>query len=164
VPTAGLTAGNATLTVAATDASGTTNGTRSIKLTGQSANTLAVGKYSWTDAKITRTGAWKNYTAPTAPGKKGITSKVKGDSVTASFVGGKLVITFGTSPKAGKVKVTIDGTSTTVDLFKATAGTLAKTFTASGSGAHSLTVSVLGKKSTKSTGTAVFLAVLQVKA
>ncbi|MCW2794838.1 hypothetical protein [Nocardioides sp.] len=163
VPTGGLSAGTTTLTVAATDANGTTNAVRSIKLTGQSANTLVAGKYAWTNAKVTRTGTWRNYAAPTAPGKKGITSKTKGDTATASFSGGKLVITFGTSPKAGKVKVKVDGKSTTLDLYKAAVGTLTKTFTVSGSGTHSVKVTVLGTKNAKSKGAAVFLAVLQVK-
>jgi hypothetical protein len=120
------------------------------------------GTYSWTDKRVSRTGTWKTYAVSKAPGKKGLSSSKKSSTLTASVVGGKLAITFGTSPKSGKLTVTVDGKKTTVDLFAKKVGTLAKSFTLVGADAHTVKVKVLGTKSKKSKGTAVNLAFLKV--
>jgi hypothetical protein len=126
-------------------------------------DSLAAGKYAWTDKRVTRTGTWKSYAYNKAPGKKGLTSKKKNSTVTAGVSGGKVVITFSTSPKGGKAQVLLDGKKTTVDTYAKKAGTVAKAFTVTGSGAHDVVVKVLGKKNKKSTGVTVSLALLQVK-
>lgn len=119
-------------------------------------NALEAGKYGWTDQRITRTGTWKSYAFAKAPGKKGITSKKKGSAATATVLGGQVVITFSTSPTAGKAQVVVDGKKTTVDTKATKAGTLVKKFALSADDLHTVSVKVLSAKS-------VSLALLQVK-
>ena len=117
---------------------------------------LSAGKYSWTDKRVTRTGTWKKYSFAKAPGKKGITSKKKGSTATATVVGDQLLITFSTSPTSGKAQVVVDGKKKTVDTNAKKAGTVVAKFALGGDGAHTVSVKVLG-------ATSVSLGLLQVK-
>ena len=170
VPTAGLTAGSSTVTVKATDTAGTpatTTVTRSVTLTGSSvpAGNLAAGTYPWTVKQVKVTGTWTTYQTANSPSGKGRTSVKKKSSATAKVYGHGLTLTFDRSAKAGKVKVTVDGKSTTVDLYSKTGKPLAKSWTFKGAlKSHTVVVSVLGTKNTASKGVAAFLAALKVKA
>ncbi|MCW2751625.1 MAG: hypothetical protein JWR83_2735, partial [Aeromicrobium sp.] len=68
-------------------------------------------------------------------------------------------LTFAKQKKAGKVKVTVDGKSTTIDLYSATAKSYSKTykFAPAATSSHSVTITVLGTKSSKSKGTNVYI-------
>jgi len=170
VPTAGLTAGSSTVTVKATDTAGTpatTTVTRSVTLTGSSvpAGNLAAGTYPWTVKQVKVTGTWTTYQTANSPSGKGRTSVKKKSSATAKVYGHGLTLTFDRSAKAGKVTVTVDGKSTTVDLYSTTGKPLAKSWTFKGAlKSHTVVVSVLGTKNTASKGVAAFLAALKVKA
>ena len=170
VPTAGLTAGSSTVTVKATDTAGTpatTTVTRSVTLTGSSvpAGNLAAGTYPWTVKQVKVTGTWTTYQTANSPSGKGRTSVKKKSSATAKVYGHGLTLTFDRSAKAGKVTVTVDGKSTTVDLYSKTGKPLAKSWTFKGAlKSHTVVVSVLGTKNTASKGVAAFLAALKVKA
>ncbi|MGZ4450214.1 MAG: hypothetical protein ACXVW4_10505 [Nocardioides sp.] len=126
-------------------------------------NVLTHGTFAWTDKRVARTGTWKTYAVAKAPGGKGLSSTRKGSKVTAFVRGTKLALTLGTGPRAGKVRITLDGKSTTVDLYAAKAGTAVRTLTLSGAtDPHKLVVTVLGTKRAASAGTAVALALLKV--
>ncbi|MDX6371380.1 MAG: hypothetical protein QOD98_368 [Nocardioidaceae bacterium] len=175
IPNAGLTAGAATLTVAATGPGGTTSVTRSITLDGTPPSTnpppttvpadaLAAGKYAPSDAKVTKKGKWKAYKSTSSPTKKGLTSAKKGSTLTAKVYGSQLVLTFDKSSKSGQVSVTIDGKKTVIDLYNAKPKAFAKKFKLAGAlASHTVVIAVLGTRNTKSTGVVVSLASLEVK-
>ena len=119
-------------------------------------NALQVGKFSWTDKRIARTGTWKSYTFAKAPGKKGIVTKKKGSTATATVAGDQVWITFSTGKGAGKASVTVDGVKTTVDTNAKKTGTVVKKFTLNADDVHSVVVKSLSDKP-------VSLALLQVK-
>lgn len=155
----------ATPTVLATAPAGTEFRGVALAPTGtlvQPEDVFSAGTYSWTDKRATRTGTWKTWKFAKAPGGKGLTSAKKGSTVTSLVQGHKVALTLGTSSQSGKVRITLDGTSTTVDLYAAKAGTVVKTLSLSGTDPHTLTVTVLGKKRAASTGTTVALALLKV--
>ncbi len=170
VPTAGLSAGSSTVTVQATDTAATpatTTVTRSVTLSGSSvpAGNLAAGTYPWTVKKVKLTGKWSTYKTKHSPSGKGRTSVKKKSTATVKVYGHGLVLTFDRSAKAGKVKVTVDGKSTTLDLYRKAAKPLSKKWSFSGSlKSHKVVVTVLGKKAAASKGVAVYLAALKVKA
>lgn len=118
---------------------------------------LSAGKYSAADNRIARTGTWKSIKAASAPGKKGLTSAKKGSTLTASVTGSAVSLSFLTGATNGKVQVVVDGKKTTLDTYAAKAGTLAKSFTLSGAGTHTVVVKVLGTKAKKSKGITVSL-------
>lgn len=124
---------------------------------------LAAGTYSAGDKRIARTGTWKSIKAAAAPGKKGITSVKKGSTATIKVTGSSVVLGFLTGASNGKVQVVVDGKATSFDTYAAKAGTLAKTFSLTGGGTHTVVVKVLGTKSKKSKGVAVSLGLVQVK-
>jgi hypothetical protein len=166
VPTKGLAAGKAVLTVSATDAAGTpatATATKSVTISAPKGN-LAKGSYAWSDKTVKKTGKWKAYNTSASPTKKGIQSSKKNSKATAKVFGKQVVVTFTKGAKAGKVKVTVDGKSTTYDLYAKKTANLKKTFKLGGAVAsHTVTVTVLGSKNAKSKGTTVSLAALQVK-
>jgi hypothetical protein len=169
VPTSGLPGGASTVTVQATDNAATpatTTATRSVTLGGPTVpkGNLAAGKYAWSAKQVKVTGTWKGYKTTSSPTGKGLTSKKKKSTATTKVFGHGLVLTFDRSKKAGKVKVTVDGKTTTIDLFSKAAKPLTKTWAFKGAlKSHTVVVTVLGKKNAKSKGTAVFLAALKVK-
>jgi hypothetical protein len=170
VPTSGLAAGSSTVTFQATDTAGTpatTTVTRAVTLTGSSvpAGNLAAGTYPWTAKQVKVTGTWKTYRTTHSPSGKGRTSVKKKSSASAKVFGHGLTLTFDRSGKAGKVKVKVDGKSTTVDLYNKAGKPLTKSWTFKGAlKSHTVVVSVLGTKNTASKGVAAFLAALKVKA
>jgi hypothetical protein len=170
VPTTGLSAGASTVTVQATDTAptpATTTVTRSVSLSGSSVpkGNLAAGTYPWTAKQVKLTGTWSTYKTKHSPSGKGRTSSKKKSTAAAKVYGHGLVLTFDRSAKAGKVKVTVDGKSTTLDLYRKAAKPLSKSWTFKGSvKSHKVVVTVLGKKSAASRGVAVYLAALKVKA
>ena len=170
VPTSGLAAGATTVTVQATDTAGTpatTTVTRSVTLTGSSvpAGNLAAGTYPWTAKQVKVTGTWKTYKTTHSPSGKGRTSTKKKSKATAKVYGHGLTLTFDRSAKAGKVKVTVDGKSTTLDLYNKAGKPLSKSWTFKGAlKSHTVVVTVLGTKKAASKGVAVLLAALKVKA
>ena len=170
VPTTGLSAGAATLTVEATDTAATpatTTATRAVSLSGTSVprGALPAGTYPWTVKQVTTTGTWKAYATTHSPSRKGRTSTKKGSTATTKVFGHGLVLTFDRSAKAGKVRVTVDGKATTLDLFSKAGKPLTKTWAFGGAlKSHTVKVLVLGTKSAASKGTAVLLAQLKVKA
>jgi hypothetical protein len=168
VPTSGLAAGASTVTVQATDPAGTTTVTRSVTLTGKTVvpkGNLAAGTYPWTAKQVKVTGTWSTYKTSHSPSGKGRTSVKKKSSATAKVFGHGLTLTFDRSVKAGKVKVTVDGKSTTVDLYNKAGKPLSKSWTFKGAlKSHTVVVSVLGTKNTASKGVAALLAALKVKA
>ncbi len=168
VPTTGLAAGNSTLTAQATDPTGTTSVTRSVTLTGKTvvpAGNLAAGTYPWTAKQVKVKGTWSTYKTKHSPSGKGRTSAKKKSTATAKVFGHGLVLTFDRSAKAGKVKVTVDGKATTLNLFQKAGKPLAASWTFKGGlKSHTVVVTVLGTKAAASKGTAVFLAALKVKA
>jgi hypothetical protein len=170
VPTTGLSAGAGTVTVQATDTAGTpatTTVTRNVTFTGSAVpkGNLAAGTYPWTVKQVKVTGTWKTYTTGHSPTGKGRTSSTKKATATAKVYGKGLVLSFDRSAKAGKVKVTVDGRSTTLDLFNKAGKPLTKSWSFKGSvKSHTVVVTVLGTKSAASKGTAVLLAALKVKA
>ena len=112
---------------------------------------------------MTRTGTWTSYTTTASPSGKGIKSSDKGANAATKVFGTKLVLTFGTAPSAGKVKVLVDGAATTVDLYAASKGTLAKSWSFAGAvKSHTVSVTVLGLKNVHSTGTTASLAAFKV--
>jgi hypothetical protein len=166
VPTTGLAAGASTVTVKATDATGTTTETRNVTLSGTAApaGSLTAGTYAWTVKQVKVTGTWSTYKTSHSPTGKGRTSTKKSSAATAKVWGHGLVLTFDRSAKAGKVKVTVGGKATTLDLFSKTGKPLSKTWTFTGAlKAHTVTVTVLGTKNAASKGTAALLAALKVK-
>src|SRR5262249_36653808 len=119
----------------------------------------------WASKQVNVTGTWKAYATAHSPSNKGRTSSKKKSTATAKVYGRGLVITFDRSAKAGKVKVTVDGKATTLDLFQKAGRPLTHSWTFTGSlKSHTVVVTVLGTKSAASKGTAVFLAALKVKA
>jgi hypothetical protein len=169
VPTTGLVAGSGTVTVRATDSAGTpatTTTTRAVTFGGSSvpAGNLAAGTYPWTVKQVAVTGTWKTYQTAHSPNGKGRTSVKKGSTATAKVYGHGLQLTFDRSAKAGKVKVTVDGNATTLDLYNKAGKPLAKSWTFTGAlKSHTVTVKVLGTKNPASTGTAALLAALKVQ-
>ena len=77
-------------------------------------------------------GTWSTYKTKHSPTGKGRTSTKKSSTATAKVWGHGLVLTFDRSAKAGKVKVTVDGKSTTLDLYSKAGKPLSKTWTFSG--------------------------------
>ena len=168
IPAGSLAAGAATLSVRATDQAGTPatrTVTRKITLSGSSTppGTLGAGRYDWKNHLVTRTGTWTSYTTTASPSGKGIKSSDKGAKAATKVYGKKLVLTLGTAPSAGKVKVLVDGAATTVDLYAATKGTLAKSWSFGGAvTSHKVSVTVLGLKNVHSTGRTASLAAFKV--
>ena len=158
------------MTVQATDTAATpatTTVTRAVTLTGSSVpkGNLAAGTYPWTVKQVKVTGTWKTYKTSSSPSGKGRTSVKKKSTATAKVFGHGLTLTFDRSAKAGKVKVTVDGKATTLDLYNKAGKKLTKSWTFKGAlKSHTVVVSVLGTKSTASKGVAAFLAALKVKA
>jgi hypothetical protein len=165
VPTAGLSAGNATITVTATNGDGTTTATRPVVLSGTSVpkGALAAGAHAPSESKIKQSGTWKAYNVDASPTGKGLKSTKKGASLTTKVYGKKLAISFTGGPTSGKVQVVVDGQTTTVDLYSSGAKTVTKTFKLGGDLAtHTVVIKNTGTKSSKSTGTTVAVAVLTV--
>jgi hypothetical protein len=169
VPTSGLSAGASTVTVQATDTAGTpatTTVSRKVTLSGSSApkGSLPAGTYPWTAKQVKVSGTWKTYKTSASPTGKGRTSSKKKSTASVKVYGSRLVLTFDRSKKAGKVKVTVDGKATTIDLFQKAGKPLSTTWKFKGAlTSHSVVVTVLGTKAKASKGTAVFLAALKVK-
>ena len=95
--------------------------TRSVTLSGTAvppAGDLAAGTYPWTAKQIKVTGTWSTYKTTHSPTGKGRTSTKKSSTATAKVCGHGVVLTFDRSAKAGKVKVTVDGKATTLDLYR----------------------------------------------
>ncbi len=168
VPTSGLSAGSSTVTVEATDSAGspaTTTATRTVTLSGSSTpkGNLPAGTYPWTAKQVKVTGTWKTYQSDSSPSGKGRTSKKKGSTATVKVYGKSLELTFDRSKKAGKVKVTVDGKSTTLNLYQKAGKPLSKKWTFKGGlDSHKVVITVLGSKVKASKGSAVFLAALKV--
>ena len=163
--------------MAVTGPGGTTTVTRSITLDSTSPSTnpppttptvpadaLRAGKYAPSDAKVAKKGKWKSYKSTSSPTKKGLASAKKNSTLTTKVYGSQLVLTFDRSSKSGQVSVTIDGKKTVIDLYNAKPKALAKKFKLSGPlASHTVVITVLGTKKTKSTGVVVSLASLEVK-
>jgi hypothetical protein len=179
IPSAGLTAGAVTLTVAVTGPGGTTTVTRAITLDGTPPSTggggggggttvpadaLPAGKYSPSEAKVVRKGKWKAYKTASSPTKKGLTSAKKGSTLTTKVYGTQLTLVFDKSNKSGQVSVTIDGKKTVIDLFGAKPKSFAKKFKLAGPlASHTVVITVLGTKKASSKGVVVSLGGLEVK-
>ena len=165
VPTAGLSSGSSTITVKATDATGTTTVTRAVTLSGTAVppGDLAAGTYPWTSKLVKLKGTWSTYKTTHSPNGKGRTSTKKSSTATAKVWGHGVVLTFDRSARAGKVKVTVDGRSTTLDIYSKAGKPLSKSWSFSTLKTHTVVVTVLGKKSSASKGTAALLAALRVK-
>ena len=167
VPAGSLSAGATNVVVAATDPTGTTTVTRPIVLSGSSvpSDALSAGTYSPSTAKVKRTGTWKAYLTSVSPTGKGLTSSTKNTALTTKVYGKGLVLAFTKGPSAGKVKITVDGASVTLDLYAAKGGNLAKSYTFTGAiASHTVKITALGTKSAKSKNTAVPIAALKVTA
>jgi hypothetical protein len=168
VPTTGLSAGSSTVTVQATDQAGTpatTTATRAVTLSGSSApkNSLPKGTYPWTAKQVKTSAKWKTYKTKSSPTGKGLTSSKKKATASAKVYGKSVTLTFDRSAKAGKVKITVDGKSSTVNLYSKAGKPVSKKFTFKGPlAAHSVVITVLGSKAKASKGTAVLLAALKV--
>jgi len=169
VPTAGLTAGSSKVTVRATDKAATpatTTATRSITLSGSGVpkGNLAAGTYPWSVKQVKLSGTWTTYSTSQSPTGKGKKSATKKSTATAKVFGHGLVLTFDRSAKGGKVKVTVDGKSRTLDLYNSARKPLTAKWSFSGSlKSHTVVVTVLGTKDAASKGTSAFLAALKVK-
>jgi hypothetical protein len=170
VPTTGLKVGASTVTVRATDTSATpasTTVTRSVKLTKSKvpAGNLAAGTYAWSVKQVKLSGSWKGYATKHSPSGKGKKSSKKKSSATVKVYGHGLKLTFDRSVKSGKVKVTVDGESKTLDLYNKAGKPLTKGWKFSGPlKSHKVVVTVLGKKDAVSKGAWALLAALKVKA
>lgn len=163
VPTAGLTAGAATLTVQATNGDGTTTATRPITLSGTAAGVLTAGNHAPSEKAVKKKGTWNAYDTALSPTHKGLKSTAKDSTLTAKVFGGKVVVVFTGGPKAGKVKITVDGKTTTLDLYAATTKKKTKAFSFTGDPAtHTVVVKVTGTKNAQSKGTAVAVAAFTV--
>ena len=126
---------------------------------------LAAGTYPWTAKQVKVKGTWGTYKTKHSPSGKGRTSAKKKSTATAKVFGHGLVLTFDRSKKAGKVKVTVDGKATTLNLFSKSGKPLTASWTFKGAlKSHTVVVTVLGTKAAASKGTGVFLAALKVKA
>ena len=161
IPTAGLSAGTEDLVVSATGADGTTTRTREVVLSGESP-ALGKGTYAPADDLVAAQGSWKSYKSKASPTKKGLQSAKKGDSLRFTADGKTLVLTLDGGPTSGLVQVVVDGKKKTVDSYAAAAGPVTATVKLGG-GRHDVVLTVLGKKSTASSGTTVRVAALQVK-
>ncbi|GAB4006993.1 hypothetical protein [Nocardioides ultimimeridianus] len=163
VPTTALATGAATLTVHATDSTGTTDRTRPVTLSGVPAADIAAGKHAPAESRIKRSGTWAAIATGLSPTRKGLTSATMGSKLTAYVWGSKVAISFLAGPKAGKVTITVDGRATTVDLYAASAKTLVKTFSFTGAlKTHTVVVTVTGTKRAASHGVNVPVAVYTV--
>jgi hypothetical protein len=184
LPAAGLSAGPTTVTVTAKGSDGTTTVNRTVTLTKPAtpptptptptpapttpvalvpANALTAGSFAPSDAKVTRTGAWKAYASKGSPTKKGLAAKKKGATLTATVSGSALTLVFDATKASGQVSITVDGKKTVVDLFSPKAKAIKKKLKL-GSGTHTVTITVLGTKKKSSTGTTVSVSALQVTA
>ncbi|WP_370247986.1 hypothetical protein [Nocardioides sp.] len=165
VPTQGLAAGAGTITVTATDTGGSTTITRPVTYSGTSApaGALLAGTYSPRAKGITASKGWTAYAFAKSPDGKGLTSKTKNAKLAFTAYGKTVRLTLGTGPKNGRVTLIVDGKKTTVDLFKAKAGTVVRTFTFTGEvRAHTVQIVVAGTKAAKSKGTSVPVGLVQV--
>jgi hypothetical protein len=172
IPNAGLSAGAATVSVAATGPGGTTTVTRSVTLGGNPPppppttpkDALTVGKHAPSEALVVKKGKWKSYKTAASPTKKGLKSAKKKSTLTTKVYGSQLVLTFDKSATSGKVQVTIDGKKKVLNLYSAKPKALAKAFKLAGPlASHTVVITVLGVKSAKSTGVTVSVASLEVK-
>jgi hypothetical protein len=183
VPSTGLTTGATTLVVKVTGTGGTTTVNRSITLGGNPPvvtppsvggggtttppapkDALVAGKHAPSDPLVVLKGKWKSYKTSSSPTKKGLASAKKKSTLTTKVYGSQLVITFDKSNKSGQVSVTVDGKQTVIDLFNTKPKAFAKVFKFSGAlTSHTVVITVLGTKKTKSTGLVVSVASLEVK-
>ena len=155
------------MTVKATDPTATTTATRPVRLGGTSVpkGSLGKGVHPWTAKQIKVKGTWATYKTKHSPTGKGRVSSKKKSTATTKVFGHGLVLTFDRSAKAGKVKVTVDGKATTLDLYNKAGKPLTKSWTFKGAlKSHTVVVTVLGTKSHASKGVSALLAALKVKA
>ncbi len=169
IPTKGQAAGASTVTVQATDPTGTTTVTRAVKLVGKTvlpAGNLGAGVHPWTAKQVKLKGTWSTYKTKHSPNGKGRVSSKKKSTATTKVFGHGLVLTFDRSTKAGKVKVTVDGKVKTFDLYSKAGKPLTASWKFKGSAAksHTVVVTVLGTKNHASKGVSALLAALKVKA
>ncbi|MBZ5734398.1 hypothetical protein K8Z61_07800 [Nocardioides sp. TRM66260-LWL] len=123
---------------------------------------LTKGSYAWTNAKVVRKGTWKTFTASYAPGRKGLFAKTKNATLTTKVRGAAVTVTFTGGTTSGKAAVVIDGKATTIDLYRAKTGTVAKTIKVTAGVTHTVQVKVLGTRNAKSKGTAVYVGSLRI--
>lgn len=175
IPLASVGAGAHTVTISATDGSGTNTASRTFSVAGSvtptptptqtpttNPNAIQPGKASANDRKVAR-GKFKPVAYKKAPGKKGVKATGKA-TLSFTFTGSRLNLHFGADKSSGKVKVVIDGKARTINLYSKKAKDLNVLFANLGAGDHTVQVISLKKKVKKSKGFTVLLGWIQVTA
>ncbi len=119
---------------------------------------VASTRYSDTNSKLAWTGLWKTSKNSGYYGGSQKWSSTAGSLVKATFTGSSVSWVASRGPSNGKAAVYVDGKlAKTVDLYATKTSRKVKVFTASGLGAgtHTIEVKTLGKKNSKSKGSAV---------
>jgi hypothetical protein len=103
-------------------------------------------------------GGWSTQSSSSFSGGTARWAKAAGRTASITAIASSFALVTRTGPDRGKARLCLDGGSCrTVDLYHKTAGVrrLAAVFTKPGAGSHTLTITVLGKKNPRSTGTRV---------
>jgi hypothetical protein len=105
-----------------------------------------------------RLGSWQTVERPAASGGTVRASDRAGAEGSMTFRGSRLRVLTATGPNLGRMRVTIDGVSRVVDLYSASRHSrVPVSFTGLGPGRHKVTVSPVGRKDRRSTGTTVLV-------
>jgi hypothetical protein len=159
----GLKSGSHTVTVSATDADGTNSQARAftygkVKVpagnVGPSTASLA------NNGKVTTNG-FTVVNFATSPNGKGLRTTNTGSASFKAY-GRSVTLFFQARSDGGKIKVTIDGTSKTIDTYSATNQVKSQAFGGLKLKSHDVVIKALGTKSAASTGTTVVLGYVKV--
>jgi hypothetical protein len=163
LPLKGLLSGKHTVTVSATDADGTNEQVRSFtyaKVQVPNGN-IGPGKASLANNGKVTTNGFTVVNFASSPNGKGIRTTSTG---TASFkaYGRSLTLYYQARPDAGKIRVTIDGTSKVIDAYAAANAVKSQSFGGLDLKSHDVVIKALGTKRAASTGTTVVLGYIKV--
>lgn len=162
IPTTGKQVGSYPLLLSATDGVTTKTATRTVVLKAPTGS-LGFGTYSFRNAAFKKNGTWSGFSTSYSPDGRGLFSATAGRTISGAVYGSKLVLTFQKRTTAGKVYITVDGTTTLIDLYGTSTAKFTKTYTFTGTlKKHSFVIKVAGTKRSTSKGKYVYAAALQV--
>ena len=124
------------------------------------AHAFGAGVFSAADLRVSR-GKFKPAGYPKAPGRTGISSKVKATAA-FQFVGTGIDLHLAGRTDAGKAKIIIDGVVRSIDLYSKKAKDLTTAIRGLGVGLHTVQVVSLKTRGKKSKGFVVLFGYLQV--
>ncbi|MEI6624673.1 MAG: hypothetical protein WCP28_22520, partial [Actinomycetes bacterium] len=172
LPLAGLGQGQHTVTFTGTDGAATTSSSRTFLVGADTtppvppvtptvpAHAFGAGVFSAADLRVSR-GKFKPAGYPKAPGRTGISSKVKATAA-FQFVGTGIDLHLAGRTDAGKAKIIIDGVVRSIDLYSKKAKDLTTAIRGLGVGLHTVQVVSLKTRGKKSKGFVVLFGYLQV--